>query len=130
MATTTANFVTIPARRLSMRLSRLVVASLATVVLVCPAKSAVFEFPAARPVGVADWQHGLRELVNSLKRVHGYGMMHEDIHFYSGDTQALNRFISQYSELKLPTRHRVVLRAEKGAAASPGWKQQNKDPLP
>lgn len=126
----TAIFGIVPARRLSIRLSQFVVCCLATVVLACPARSAVFEFPAGRPVGVADWQHGLRELVNSPKRIHGYGMMHEDVHFYSGDTQALNRFLDRYSKLKLPIKHRVVLRAEKGTAASPGWKQQNKDPLP
>lgn len=46
-----------------------------------------------------EWPAGLNELVNHHLRVHGYWVNANDFFFYSGGTEAFNKFLAQRANL-------------------------------
>jgi hypothetical protein len=79
-----------------------------------------------RPVGGSDnWPPGLRELVNTDRRVHGYFVNWEDVFYFAGDTDALNAFLGSCARLP-GTQVRVVLHPGKADVRSP-WDKGPRD---
>jgi len=67
--------------------------------------------PNDQPVGGTDaWPRGLKELVNSHERVHGFFVNWEDVFYFAGDTDKLNAFMKSYAQMT-PARLHVVLHA-------------------
>ena len=82
------------------------------------------DHPADRPVGGSpEWPVGLVDLVNRDQRVHGFFVNANDF-FFSGDTDALNEFLSFYAILK-DTPLTLVLHPGGATAASP-WDKETR----
>ena len=77
------------------------------------------------PIGVSGWPAGLAELVNVDNRVHGFFVNSQDVIFFSGNTNALNDFLTKYS--KLPnTKLQLVIHTGKLEVRSP-WDPAARD---
>jgi hypothetical protein len=77
------------------------------------------EYPPGQPVfGTDAWPKGLVELVNSPLRVHGFFVNWQDFFYFAGDTDKLNAFLKDYSELPGAER-RVILHTGKQEVKSP-----------
>lgn len=79
-----------------------------------------------QPVGgTSTWPAGLKELVNTPNRVHGFFVNAEDIFFFSGSATNFNDFLRAYSKIEGIKQHRLVLHPGVGEAKSP-WDTQGK----
>ena len=75
------------------------------------------------PVGGAStWPEGLKELVNTTNRVHGFFVNEQDVFFFSGNATNLTRFLRDYSKIRGIEKHRLILRKGVGEAKSPWGK--------
>jgi len=52
-------------------------------------------------LGNKDWPAGLADLLNSRERVYAYWFNWFDYFYYSGDTDAFNAFLKQYSRFEV-----------------------------
>jgi hypothetical protein len=77
------------------------------------------------PIGVSGWPAGLAELVNLDNRVHGFFVNSQDVIFFSGNTKALNDFLTKYSMLP-NTKLQLVIHTGKLEVRSP-WDQAPRD---
>ncbi|MBC8097670.1 MAG: hypothetical protein H7Y43_17860 [Akkermansiaceae bacterium] len=78
------------------------------------------------PVGGASgWPEGLKELVNTTNRVHGYFVNAEDVFFFSGSATNLTEFLRDYSKIQGIEKHQLILHEGTGAAKSP-WSKASK----
>jgi len=84
------------------------------------------DYPNCEPVGGSSaWPQGLKELVNTTNRVHGFFVNAEDIFFFSGSATNLGNFLSDYAKLQGIEKHRLVLHEGAGEAKSP-WSTNSK----
>lgn len=73
-----------------------------------------------QPVGgTTAWPEGVRELVNTTNRVHGFFVNDEDVFFFAGNTTNFNEFLASYSKISGIEKHRIVLHGGVGEAKSP-----------
>lgn len=73
-----------------------------------------------QPVGgTGSWPKGVKELVNTTNRVHGFFVNAEDIFFFAGTATNFADFLRDYSKIQSIEQHRVVLHEGVGEAKSP-----------
>lgn len=73
-----------------------------------------------QPVGgTSAWPAGLKELVNTTNRVHGFFVNAEDIFFFSGSVTNLTEFLRGYSKIQGIEKHQLILHEGVGEAKSP-----------
>ena len=85
------------------------------------------DHPRNQPVGgTAAWPTGLKELVNTTNRVHGFFVNAEDIFFFAGDAAKFSQFLSDYSKIQGVEKHQLILHEGKGEAKSPWSKSDGK----
>lgn len=71
--------------------------------------------------GTSAWPEGLKQLVNTTNRVHGFFVNAEDIIFFSGNATNLTEFIGDYSKIQGVEKHQLILHDGAGEAKSP-WR--------
>ncbi len=76
-----------------------------------------------QPVGgTSAWPQGLKELVNTTNRVHGFFVNAEDVFLYSGPATNFSAFLRDYSKVQGIEQHLLVLHPGNGEAKSPWGK--------
>ena len=73
----------------------------------------------AKPVGNSSWPKGMKDLVNSKERIHGYFVNAEDVFFFSGDKERFEKFLADYAKIDGLVSHKIVVHAGVGEAKSP-----------
>ena len=78
------------------------------------------DYQNGEPVGgTSAWPNGVKELVNTTNRVHGFFVNAEDIFFFSGNATNLNGFLGDYSKIQGVDKHQLILHEGAGEAKSP-----------
>lgn len=73
-----------------------------------------------QPVGgTGAWPEGVKELVNTTNRVHGFFVNAEDVFFFAGNSTNFNEFLDGYSKIQGIEKHRLILHEGFGEARSP-----------
>jgi hypothetical protein len=75
--------------------------------------------------GTSAWPAGLKELVNTTNRVHGFFVNEEDIFFFSGNATNLTAFLGDYSKIQGVEKHQLILHEGTGEAKSP-WEKSGR----
>ena len=84
------------------------------------------DYPNGQLVGGSSaWPEGLKELVNTTNRVHGFFVNAEDIIFFSGGATNFSDFLRDYSKIQGVEKHQLVLHDGVGEAKSP-WSKTGK----
>jgi len=84
------------------------------------------DYPNGQPVGGSSaWPEGLKELVNSTNRIHGYSVNAEDIFFFSGSATNLAGFLRDFATIEGVEKNRLILHEGTGEAKSP-WSKSAK----
>lgn len=78
------------------------------------------DFPNDETVGgTTAWPNGMKHLVNTSRRVHGYFADDEDVFFFSGNAADFSAFLLEYSKIDPVQKHVLVIHGGPGIARSP-----------
>jgi len=78
------------------------------------------DYPNGQPVGgTSAWPKGVKELVDTTNRVHGFFVNAEDVFFFAGSATNFAEFLNGYSKTQGVEKHRLVLHEGVGEAKSP-----------
>lgn len=84
------------------------------------------DHPNDRPVtGSTNWPAGLKKLVNTTNRVHGFFVNAEDVFFFTGTASEFTTFLQAYSQLEDVEPRRLILHDGRGEAKSP-WEKSGR----
>lgn len=72
--------------------------------------------------GTDGWPAGLKELVNTTNRVHGFFVNAQDYFFFSGNATNLFMFLHDYAKIEGIEKHQLILHDGVGEAKSP-WEK-------
>jgi hypothetical protein len=79
-----------------------------------------------QPVGgTSAWPEGVKELVNTTNRVHGFFVNAEDVFFFAGSATNFAAFLNDYSKIQGVEKHQLVLHEGAGEAKSP-WSETSR----
>lgn len=80
------------------------------------------DYPDHQPVigaQIARWPAGMRELVDSPERVHGFWENEEEVFFFAGTTTNFSEFLQAYSRISGIEKHCLILHGGTLVAKSP-----------
>ena len=73
-----------------------------------------------QPVGgTGAWPAGLKALVNTTNRVHGFFVNQEDVFFFAGAATNFSAFLRDYAKIQGVEKHQLILHEGTGEAKSP-----------
>ena len=84
------------------------------------------DYPNDQPIGgTSAWPVGVKELVNTTNRVHGFFVNAEDFFFFSGRATSFTTFLRDYAKIQDVEKHRLILHEGIGSVKSP-WGKESK----